>query len=122
MPRRAAGQGKRMTSVLLFHRTSFLSPTSLSDFLGWLADRAHAWRERGWRPPTPVVFGPTSLQRAASAVARVLVWAATPAPELRWDVRSLAERLRTAALREPLFAHVFPWALERAKARYGRAA
>ena len=118
VPRGAAGQGKRMTAVLLFHRTSFLSPTSLSDFLGWLADRAHAWRAQGWRPPTPAVLGPTPLQRAASAVARLLRWAATPAPELLWDVRSLAERLRTAALREPLFAHVFPWALERAKARY----
>ncbi len=120
VPRRAAGQGKRMTAVLLFHRTTFLSPTSLSDFLGWLADRAHAWRARGWRPPTPAVLGPTPLQRAAGAVAGVLRWAAAPAPELLWDVRSLAERLRTAALREPLFAHVFPWALERAKARYRR--
>jgi hypothetical protein len=118
VPRRAAGQGKRMTSVLLFQRTSFLSPTSLSDFLGWLADQAHAWRAQGWRPPTPGVLGPTPLQRAAGAIARLLRWAAAPAPELLWDLRSLAERLRTAALREPLFIHVFPWALTRAKARY----
>jgi hypothetical protein len=118
VPRRAVGQSKRMTAVLLFHRTTFLTPTSLPDFLGWLSARAPAWRERGWAPPTAAVRAPTLLQRAAGALARVLRWAAAPAPELLWDVRSLAERLRTAALRERLFAYVFPWALERAKARY----
>ena len=121
VPRRAVGQGKRMTAVLLFHRTTFLSPTALPDFLGWLADQAPAWRARGWPPPTPAVGGPTPLQRAAGALARVLRLAAAPAPEVLWDVRSRAERLGTAALRERLFAHVFPWALERAKARYRRA-
>ena len=75
---------------------------------------------RGWPAPTPAVLGPTPLQRAAGTLARMLRWAAASAPELLWDVRSLAERLAAVALRERLFAHVFPWALERAKARYGR--
>ena len=118
VPRDAFGVVKKNTSVLLFDRETFLSPAAHADYLRWLGAHANAWRARGRRLPRAAGAPRDPLQRAARGAARALFAIAGLAPRRLWLLRSLAWRVAGLAGKEPLFRHVFPWALEQAKQRY----
>jgi len=97
---------------------SSLSPAAHADYLRWLGAHANAWRARGRRLPRAAGAPRDPLQRAARGAARALFAIAGLAPRRLWLLRSLAWRVAGLAGKEPLFRHVFPWALEQAKQRY----
>jgi hypothetical protein len=119
IPRGTFATRKRAGSVLFFHRDSFLSPSSLEDFLGWLRDQGGEWRKWGLVPPVPVPARRT-LRQSAAAVAAWGVQLLARATGNRWGfLAAFGRRLALVANREPLFRYVFPWAMARAKQRYG---
>src|SRR5207249_1250367 len=94
VPRDAFGVRKRTASVLFFERDDVLSPGSLADYREWLCDRGVA----------APAHSPGAAARLRAALARLA------SPRLR-NALGLAHGAR-------LFPHLFPWAVERAKARY----
>src|SRR6266568_384091 len=94
VPRDAFGVRKRTASVLFFERDDVLSPGSLADYREWLGDRGVA----------APAHSPGAAARLRAALARLA------SPRLR-NALGLAHGAR-------LFPHLFPWAVERAKARY----
>lgn len=110
---------KRAASVLLFHRDSFLSATSLQDFLEWLTSHRDAWLERGRVPPAPQPGRRTPIQSGLEAAARAVGLLDRATGRRFWQVDAVRRRLVVKAAREPLFRYVFPWAVARAKQRYG---
>jgi hypothetical protein len=118
VPRGSFAVHKRAGSVLFFQRDSFLSPESLEDFTGWLRERAGEWRGRGLVAPI-LEPGRRSLRQTTAAAAAWLVRGASRATGHRiWILEGLGRRLTNIATREPLFRHLFPWAIARAKERY----
>ena len=118
IPRGSFATRKRAGSVLFFHRDSFLSPSSLEDFLDWLRDQGDEWRKRGLVPPDHVP-GRRTLRQRAAAVAAWGVQLLARATGNRWGLlAAVGRRLALVANREPLFRYVFPWAMARAKERY----
>jgi len=109
LPRHSFGIGKRAASVLLFDE-EFLSPGSLADYTGWLAD--HTGDPRG---PTS---RPTDALRQLSD--RLLGTVARFTPRGWSRVHAVVDGLRRIGKREPRFRYVFPWALARAGRRYGQ--
>src|SRR5438552_1923631 len=101
VPRDAFGVRKQTASVLFFERGDVLSPGSLAEYGEWPRGHAADWSERG-------LAAPTRSPGAAARPRAALAWLASP-------------RLRNAlglAHGSRLFPHLFPWAVERAKARY----
>ncbi|MBI4421934.1 MAG: hypothetical protein HY560_14005, partial [Gemmatimonadetes bacterium] len=121
VPRDAFGAVKKNTSVLLFERDTFLSSAARADYARWLEQNASAWHARGRVPPdrasAPAGWGRAVARSAAGSLFAI----AGLAPRRLWLVRSLAWRVANLANKEPLFRHVFPWALDRARERYGPA-
>ena len=101
VPRDAFGVRKQTASVLFFERDDMLSPGSLADYGAWLREHAADWSARGLAAPT----------RSPSAAARLRAALARLAPPRLRNALGLAHGSR-------LFPHLFPWAVERAKARY----
>src|SRR5438309_2066059 len=101
VPRDAFGVRKQTASVLFFERDDMLSPGSLAEYGEWLREHAADWSERGLAAPTR---SPGAAARLRAALARLA------SPRLR-NALGLAHGSR-------LFPHLFPWAVERAKARY----
>jgi|SRR5712691_3855645 len=99
--RGAFGVRKQTASVLFFERDDVLSPSSLADYCEWLRGRAADWHDRGVAAPP---HSPGAAARLRAALARLA------SPRLR-NALGLAHGAR-------LFPHLFPWAVERAKARY----
>ena len=109
LPRHLFGIGKRAASVLLFDE-EFLSPGSLADYTGWLAEHTGDPRGPASRP------GDALLQLCGRLVGTV----ASVTPR-RWSrVRAVADGLIRIGKRERRFRYVFPWALARAERRYGQ--
>jgi hypothetical protein len=114
---------KRAASVLFFDRQTFLTGASMQDFRNWLRNRPSRGRpserrarhaliplvDRALKPVRTVAF---ALQALAQQLTRLV-----PVPLLARVANS--GRLHEFANHEPLFRHLFPWALERAKAKYG---
>src|SRR5256884_7613475 len=92
---------KQTASVLFFERDDVLSPGSLADYCEWLRGRAADWHDQGVAAPA---HSPGAAARLRAALARLA------SPRLR-NALGLAHGAR-------LFPHLFPWAVERAKARY----
>jgi hypothetical protein len=125
VPRSLFGMEKKAASVLLFDRNSFLSPASLADYRCWLEQNCRRFMtgRRGLPGATrralsalkagtrSAIRGIQSLAGAAHAVVPL---------DLFGRVGS-SGRLTVYANHEPLFDHVFPWALETAKRRYAGA-
>jgi hypothetical protein len=110
VPRGAFGQEKKAASVHFYYVGNFLSEGSTRDFLAWL---------RGTNGRRPPMLG----QRSATQT--VMHWAAGLLRRTaeRWPagsnpLRRAGNRLAKYADRERLFAHVFPWAIERVIDRY----
>jgi len=118
VPRGLFGVAKKYTSVLLFDRRAFLSARSWRDYSHWLVEHASEWWRRGHAPPPPARQRVTPLRSVSRGLARALHTVANVAPVTLWWVNSLAWRSASLGSRERLFRHVFPWALERAAARY----
>jgi len=109
VPREAFGMRKQTASVLFFERGDFLSPPSLADF--------HSWLER--HMPGAGEAAPGLWQAPARAAGRLLDEAARLSPHRLRLLQSLGTRIGARGRREPLFRYLFPWALERARQRYG---
>jgi hypothetical protein len=110
--RESFGRHKTSPSVLFFDdRQSFLSPASFADYVSWL--------ERHGLAPLPTASRGLARRTALSVadVLDALARRAGLAPGTRFPSRA-AGWLRARARRQPLFRHLFPWALERAAARY----
>jgi hypothetical protein len=118
------GSEKKAASILLFDRHSFLSPESLEDYRAWLADNCrrfqpprHGWdRAQRWTQDT-------IASAARAAVGRVQRWADATHKVLPLGLLrriGTSGKLAAFANREPLFDHIFPWAIEKAKQRYAR--
>ncbi len=105
VPRELFGQSKRAVAVLM-HFHDFLSPSSLSDYLGYLSRNRGAWLRRGRLPPVPSRHFDSVVRTAVN-----LCW---------WLARRVGWRSLAARLLEPvhLRSYVFPWALEHAKQAY----
>jgi hypothetical protein len=110
-----------MSAVELYLRLAFATGLVLSP--GWLLSRAIglrgvaaalAWSLTLLFASLVVVFLLSSTLTTAIALFAI----AGLAPRRLWLLRSLAWRVAGLARKEPLFRHVFPWALEQAKQRY----
>jgi hypothetical protein len=115
VPRPLFGMEKKAASILFFDRNSFLSDASLADYM--------AWRQRHLpHPAGPVRMVGAGLTACARATVQGLqslagaLHAVVPISSLR-RVRT-SGRLTSFVHREQRFAHVFPWALEKAIERY----
>lgn len=109
VPRSMFGTEKKAASVLLFDRRSFLSAESLADFRQWLSSNVPNYRRSAAQGALRAAA--RFVQRTAGAAHRVI-----PIPLLNRIRQS--GRLTVFANQEPLFDHIFPWALEKAKQRY----
>lgn len=114
------GTEKKAASILFFDRNSFLSPESLSDYRRWLRKNVPDYQRAraGLRSIHPALGARATARLAARTVQQVagITYRATGLPLLGRIRRS--GRLTTFANHEPLFQHVFPWALEKAMQRY----
>ena len=116
VPRHLFGMDKKAASILFFDRNSFLSPGSLADYRRWLertqgGTLARALRWATGRPAAAGLAGVRGAQSLARAAGRVL-------PLGLLTRLGSSGRLTRFANYEPLFDHVFPWALDRARQRY----
>jgi hypothetical protein len=109
VPRDLFGRDKKAASILFFDRHSFLSPASLADYRRWLADCALTRNGEGLKGGARAAM--RGLQAIAGGLGRVL-------PGRLLTRIGNSGRLSRFANHEPRFAHVFPWALERAVQRY----
>jgi len=111
------GVEKKAASVLLFDRSSFLSPASLEQFGEYFEQLRRQSLLRGLQCDVRNGFigigGSLAgiLQATSRAACRVVSWQVT---------RRVAHstRLREFASWEPRFDYLFPWAMEEAKRRY----
>lgn len=113
-PRDAFGIGKRMAAVRMWDlsRTSMLSEASFENYRRWLRAASSEWIRRGRMPPLYQV----PLDHSLEAIRRRLRTAPRPVASI---IRSLPIVGRaTAARKGALFRHLFPWAVEHAKARF----
>ncbi len=117
VPRGTFGVTKRAAAVVLWNpEEGFLPPAELENLRSWLAAREHEWASVG-------VASPLARHRRARLLSAFLA----PTRPLLAVMRriplasSLAHRLARLNphyRRDPLFTALFPWALDRAKARY----
>jgi hypothetical protein len=115
VPRHLFGMEKKAASILFFDRNSFLSDASLTDY--------QTWRQRHLSHSAGLIrLFCTRLTACARATVRGLqslagaLHAVVPIGSLQ-RVRT-SGRLTSFANHEQRFAHVFPWALEKAIERY----
>ncbi|GEM18800.1 hypothetical protein NONS58_01610 [Nitrosococcus oceani] len=110
VPREAFGMKKRMASVIIHNYDEFLTPHSLQDFLIWLKEHRSAWWKRGKAPPLASAGLDRRFHRAANRYAE---WAKRQ-PAI-WRTAGWFEGKPTYLRR-----FIFPWAITRAKDRYGK--
>jgi hypothetical protein len=110
VPREMFGTRKKATWIQFLGSADFLTPPSLASYLDWLGEHRSAWFRHGRVPPLRSV----SLDRFERACRD-----RCQMPPQHGHV-SLATRVRAAIAERPtwLRRHVFPWAVERVKARY----
>ncbi len=111
------GVTKRAAAVVLWNpEEGFLPPAELENLRSWLAAREHEWASVG-------VASPLARHRRARLLSAFLAPTRPLLAVMRHIpfARSLAHRiarLNPHYRRDPLFTSLFPWALDRAKARY----
>jgi hypothetical protein len=108
VPRELFGVAKRSSSVILHNFSDFLTPRSLEDLTQWIRMRRGAWLKRGRIPPISSAAFDRAWHRATTEFAD---WAVKK-PGI-WRMAALFENKPTALRR-----CLFPWAIERATARY----
>jgi hypothetical protein len=110
VPRELFGQQKRAASVMLHDDPEFLTPNSMADYLGWLAEHRSAWLRRGMLPPLRSLgIDRLTLQVSEPGAAWMSRMPGLWRLPLRLGLGYGPTRLRRA---------LFPWAVERAMARY----
>ena len=108
VPRGLFGTAKKNGSVMLHNYSSFLSPSSQSDYLSWLRANRIEWVRRGKIPP----FASVEVDRIVHGIGEGFAAWSQRQPVL-WR---LAQRV--AGMPTRLRRHVFPWAVARAQQRY----
>jgi hypothetical protein len=108
VPRTAFGMHKRNASVMLHNYDEFLTPSSRRDYLDWLRRHRGEWVRRGRLPPLAFDALDRATRRASDAMAAWL-----KGKPLLWRLGQAWEGVPTP-MRRPLF----PWAIERGRARY----
>ena len=120
IPRGRFALSKKAASVLFFGGDGFLSPASLLDYQSWLKSESREWKERGKLPPLQAAKLWTAVRPITKIVALGIRLLVRTIPK---GGRRLISRLEaTAKTLQPdeyLFRHLFPWAIARAKQRYG---
>ena len=117
VPRPLFGMAKRAASVVLWNRDEgFLPPEALARYETWLREHRAAWH--GERTVTP--FARRARDRVVSAALRP-VRELLPLADGYRGLDGIAQRLRRidpAGRPDPLFDHLFPWALDEAREAY----
>ncbi|MCI0546192.1 MAG: hypothetical protein L0027_02795 [Candidatus Rokubacteria bacterium] len=113
VPREMFGMRKLAASVMLHDDPDFLTPASRADYLGWLGEHRGAWLRRGAIPPVRSAALDRLVLRASDGLSAWMkrtpgLWRLPPRLGLEYG----PTRLRRA---------LFPWAVERAMARYASA-
>lgn len=111
VPRELFGVAKRNSSVILHNFSDVLTPQSLADLAQWIRLRRRAWLKQGRIPPMASVVLDRAWHRGTTEFAN---WAVKK--PVIWRAASWFESKPTALRR-----CLFPWAIERAKARYANA-
>lgn len=115
--RRMFGVAKRAVSLVLWNPDEqFLPPSAMADYTEWLQGAEGAWRSKGRTPPL-ARLGHSRLQLAVGKLARACASGLAHLPNSEPFVRRL-RRLDPATQPSPLFYHLFPWAIDRAKRLY----
>jgi hypothetical protein len=115
VPRESFGMEKKAASILFFDRNSFLTEASLADYQVWCRRNLECRSGPVRRTATRLSAGARVAARGVQSLAGTL-HAVLPIGLLE-RIRS-SGRLTTFANHEALFAHVFPWSLEKAIERY----
>jgi len=122
VPRTLFGREKKAASILFFDRNSFLGPASLADYRRWLEHNGLASDGSGRGTPTATHRAAVTIQASTRHVVRALQRSAGAVhafiPLELIERVSTSGRLARFGNHEPLFANVFPWAIERAKQHY----
>jgi hypothetical protein len=122
VPREMFGMEKKATWVLLLRGKEFLSPSSMDNYMNWLADRRWSWARKGRIPPIlsrrfdemEVTLRHTAGYFAASDPP---TWY-KPALDYT-QMRRVLGRIGSGPSLMRRF--VFPWALEHNRRSYARA-
>jgi hypothetical protein len=114
VPREAFGTEKAYGAVSYANPEVFWSLPAVEDFTSWLQERRGKWLRRGKLPPAWI----SAAARPVQALARRLHRFWRTSVESRAGKPAFVGKLRYLGTREYLFKFMFPWALERAKARY----
>ncbi len=109
VPRGLFGVAKRNSSVILHNFSDVLTPCSLQDLSRWIRLRRGAWLKQGRIPPIASIALDRQWHRATTGFAD---WAAKT--HGIWRMAAWFENKPTSMRR-----CLFPWAIDRAKARYG---
>ncbi len=117
VPRHLFGMEKQAASVVLWNRgEGFLPRDELERFEAWLREHRDAWRVE--RAVTP--FARRAKDRVVDAALRP-VRGLLPLADRHRGLDAIAQGLRRldpAGRPDPLFDHLFPWALEEAQEAY----
>jgi hypothetical protein len=117
VPRGTFGVSKRAVSVVLsLPSEGFLPPLELDNLKAWLADREQRWASIGATSPLARMHR-ARLALVLFAPVRPVLNVMRRVPVARRFARQIA-RLDPRRRPDPLFRALFPWALDRAKARY----
>lgn len=108
VPRESFGISKRASADLFTISESFLTPSSMDDYLQWLSDNRAEWWQRGKIPP----MRSTGFDRYKQVYRNRIRWAVVE-KRILWRMAEMIDRSNTA-LRRPLFA----WAVNRMAERY----
>lgn len=124
VPREAFGRTKMGADLIEWQETEFLTPASFRDYLAWLRAHRGDWLRSGRLPPWASKRGDRMLNDVNVRLFRGVREAGAWLDKRLGTASGLRKRLRPERLKymHPkllnLRQHYFPWALERAKARY----
>ena len=107
VPRAAFGQRKLAASTMVQAHDDFLTPVSMSDYLGWVKAHRWDWIRHGRIPPIARADVDRQIYRSVKALMKWL--------KRQPAIWRLADSLDSHS---NLRRGIFPWAVERAKERY----
>lgn len=115
IPRGMFATSKKGVSLQLSHPGVFWSAAFADSYLDWLRERSDLWLRDGRVPPHVI----SALARPGRPVAKAAIRALDLLGGKLARRLGLRHALSRLAHREYLYLYAFPWAIERAKERYG---
>jgi hypothetical protein len=117
VPRSAFGQKKRVTTVELSHRWSFITENSQKDFYLWLIDQRKIFKNKG------AIFPDKRIRFLVNLYRRITIKVIKISIDILKIFSIDISRIRHSYYFKKLsfdywFSYLFPWAVEKAKERY----